>query len=59
MCDASKNMKYYVSLVLYILDGIVKHMRSKAGPSSKLLLTVADAEKFIENQEHAVVGMSH
>lgn len=37
-------------------DGIVKYMRSKAGPSSKLLSTVAEAEKFIDNQEHAIIG---
>jgi len=37
-------------------DGIVKHMRSKAGPNSKQLLSVADAEKFLENLEHAIIG---
>jgi protein disulfide isomerase family A protein 3 len=37
-------------------DGIIKYMRTKAGPSSKDLLTVADAEKFLGNFEHSVVG---
>lgn len=37
-------------------DGIVKYMKGKAGPSSKELLTVADAEKFLSNSEHSIVG---
>jgi len=37
-------------------DGIVKYMRTKAGPTSKELLTVEDAEKFLNNNEHSVVG---
>lgn len=37
-------------------DGIVKYMKGKAGPSSKQLLTVADAEKFLSNSEHSIVG---
>jgi len=37
-------------------DGIVKHMKSKAGPSSKELKTVADAEKFLDNAEHSIIG---
>jgi len=40
-----------------IVDGIVKTMKSKAGPSSKVLLTVADAEKFLANNEHSIVGL--
>lgn len=36
--------------------GIVKYMRTKAGPSAKNLLTVADAEKFLDNFEHSIVG---
>ena len=38
------------------LDGIVKYMRSKAGPSSKELKSVEDAEKFLDNTEHSIVG---
>jgi len=32
-------------------------MKGKAGPSSKELLTVADAEKFLANSEHSIVGL--
>ena len=37
-------------------DGIIKYMRTKAGPVSKELKTVAEAEKFIANNEHSIVG---
>jgi len=37
-------------------DGIVKYMRSRAGPSAKELITVDDAEKFLSNSEHSIVG---
>jgi protein disulfide isomerase family A protein 3 len=37
-------------------DGIVKYMRKKAGPTSKLLASIEDAEKFLSNSEHGVVG---
>lgn len=37
-------------------DGIIKYMRSKAGPSSKVLKSVADAKKFVDNDEHVIVG---
>lgn len=37
-------------------DGIVKFMRTKAGPSAKELKSVAAAEKFLNNDEHSVVG---
>lgn len=37
-------------------DGIVKHMKSKAGPSSKHLLSSADAKKFLANPEHSIIG---
>lgn len=36
-------------------DGIVKYMRSKAGPSSKNLETMADAEKYFGNQNDAAI----
>lgn len=39
------------------VDGIVKHMKGKAGPNSKELKTVADAEKFLANSEHSIVGV--
>jgi protein disulfide isomerase family A protein 3 len=37
-------------------DGIVKTMRSKAGPVSKLLESVADAEKFVGGDDYVVIG---
>lgn len=37
-------------------DGIVKYMKSKAGPTSKLLKTVDDVEKFLSNPEHSIIG---
>lgn len=37
-------------------DGIVKYMKSRAGPTAKELTTVAEAEKFLANSEHSVVG---
>jgi len=43
-------------IIAIITDGIVKTMKSKAGPSSKELVTVADAEKFLANTEHSIVG---
>ena len=40
------------------IDGIVKYMRSKAGPASRDLKTVAEVERFISNDEHSIVGMT-
>jgi len=37
-------------------DGIIKYMRTKAGPTSKELNTVEEAEKFLSNNEHSIVG---
>jgi len=37
-------------------DGIVKYMRSKAGPSSRVLAAVADVEKIVGGFDLAVVG---
>lgn len=37
-------------------DGIVKYMRTKAGPTSKELNSVEEAQKFLANSEHSVVG---
>lgn len=37
-------------------DGIVKYMKNKAGPSSKELKTVAEAEKFLGNSEQSIIG---
>lgn len=37
-------------------DGIVKYMKSKAGPISKELANKQDLDKFISNTEHSIVG---
>lgn len=37
-------------------DGIVKYMRTRAGPSAKELNTVEEAAKFLSNSEHSIVG---
>ena len=37
-------------------DGIVKYMKSRAGPVSKELNSVADVEKFLNNNEHSIIG---
>lgn len=37
-------------------NGIVKYMRNKAGPTSKLLGSIEETEKFLSNPEHGVVG---
>jgi len=47
---------YTYCAVSLLTDGIVKHMKSKAGPSSKNLLSVADAEKFLGSSEHSIIG---
>lgn len=31
-------------------------MKSQAGPSSKTLSSVADAEKFLNNMDHSIIG---
>ncbi|CAF1051642.1 unnamed protein product [Adineta steineri] len=37
-------------------DGIVATMRSKAGPSYRVLNTLADYEKFLEHNDHSIIG---
>jgi len=37
-------------------EGIVKYMRGQSGPSAKELKTVADFEKFIDDEDQSVVG---
>jgi len=37
-------------------DGIVKYMRSKAGPSSKELKSLADIESITNKAEHVIIG---
>lgn len=43
------------SIFLY-LDGIVALMKSKAGPAYRVLNTLADYEKFLENNDHSIIG---
>jgi protein disulfide isomerase family A protein 3 len=37
-------------------DGIVSTMKSKAGPTYRVLNTLADYEKFLENNDYSVIG---
>jgi protein disulfide isomerase family A protein 3 len=37
-------------------DGIVSTMRSKAGPSYRVLDSLADYEKFLEHNDHSIIG---
>jgi protein disulfide isomerase family A protein 3 len=37
-------------------DGIVKYMRGQAGPVSKEINSVAELEKFINNDDYSIVG---
>jgi protein disulfide-isomerase A3 len=37
-------------------DGIIKYMRSRAGPASKELNTVEEFDKFLSNFEHSIIG---
>ena len=52
ICTWGNTLSFWI-----VSDGIVKYMKSKAGPSSKELKTVADYQKFIGSNEYAVVGM--
>lgn len=40
----------------FVISNLVQYMRGQVGPSSKELTSVADIEKFIDNEEHAVIG---
>jgi len=44
-------------LLFFLLDGIVATMRSKAGPTYRVLETLADYEKFLEHNDHSIIGM--
>lgn len=37
-------------------DGIIKYMQTRAGPTSKELNNVADAEKFLSKADYGVIG---
>jgi protein disulfide isomerase family A protein 3 len=36
--------------------GIIKYMKSRAGPTSKELNSVQEVEKFLNNNEHSIIG---
>jgi protein disulfide isomerase family A protein 3 len=38
------------------VDGIVATMRSKSGPSYRVLDSLADYEKFLEHNDHSIIG---
>jgi len=38
-------------------DGIISTMRSKAGPSYRVLDTLAAYEKFLEHNDHSIIGI--
>lgn len=46
----------FISSAVGLIDGIVKYMRSKAGPSSKELSSVEVAEKFVSSADVGVAG---
>ncbi|KAK2151762.1 hypothetical protein LSH36_352g00009 [Paralvinella palmiformis] len=50
------DVKGFPTLKAFKRDGIVKYMRSKAGPTSKELKSVEAAEKYLSVNEHAIVG---
>jgi protein disulfide isomerase family A protein 3 len=37
-------------------DGIISTMRSKAGPSYRVLESLADYDKFLEHNDHSIIG---
>jgi hypothetical protein len=43
--------------IFFSLDGIVATMRSKAGPTYRVLETLAEYEKFLEHNDHSIIGM--
>ncbi len=64
--DACRAEKYMCAILLktyinttydyIILDGIVKYMRSKAGPASRDLRSLIEVQSFLKKDELAVVG---
>lgn len=43
----------------FLSDGIIKYMQTRAGPTSKELNNVADAEKFLSKADYGVIGGLH
>lgn len=41
---------------VFSLDGIVSTMKSKAGPTYRVLNTLAEYEKYLEHNDHSIIG---
>ncbi len=54
---SNTNIWFDLKLFLFFSDGIVSTMRSKAGPSYRVLDSLADYEKFLEHNDHSIIGM--
>jgi hypothetical protein len=39
-----------------LLDGIVSTMKSKAGPAYRVLQTLTDYQKFLDHNDHSIIG---
>ena len=50
----SNRISKYLSFVF--LAGIVSTMKSKAGPAYRVLNTLAEYEKFLEHNDHGIIG---
>jgi len=52
-------LTFFLNLHLFFLDGIVSTMRSKAGPSYRVLESLDDYEKFLGHEDHSIIGMCY
>ena len=43
----------------YYLDAIVSKMRLIAAPSCRILESLVDYEKFLETDDHTIIGMKY
>lgn len=43
--------------ILLFIDGIVAKMRSKAGPTHRVLQNLAEYEKFLDFDGYSIIGM--
>ncbi len=57
MFITKKKVWFLQNIHLFLLDGIISTMRSKAGPSYRVIETLADYEKFLEHNDHSIIGM--
>ncbi len=49
--------KNFQTINFFWLDGIISTMRSKAGPSYRVLSSLADYEKYLEHNDHSIIGL--